>query len=75
MVECDLAKVEVAGSNPVSRSRLFRACSRRWIYLAATLTLWAQPRCRRSKVGMGRSREMGFGRVEAPLVSAAIAGT
>ena len=28
MVECDLAKVEVAGSNPVSRSRFlyFPAC-------------------------------------------------
>ena len=25
MVECDLAKVEVAGSNPVSRSRFFSA--------------------------------------------------
>ncbi len=25
MVECDLAKVEVAGSNPVSRSREFQA--------------------------------------------------
>ena len=25
MVECDLAKVEVAGSNPVSRSREFKA--------------------------------------------------
>ena len=25
MVECDLAKVEVAGSNPVSRSRIFSA--------------------------------------------------
>ena len=24
MVECDLAKVEVAGSNPVSRSRFFQ---------------------------------------------------
>ena len=24
MVECDLAKVEVAGSNPVSRSNIFR---------------------------------------------------
>ena len=27
MVECDLAKVEVAGSNPVSRSRFYR-CAR-----------------------------------------------
>ena len=46
MVECDLAKVEVAGSNPVSRSRFI--CSepalRRWIFLAATLTLWEQRR-------------------------------
>ena len=25
MVECDLAKVEVAGSNPVSRSNVFYA--------------------------------------------------
>ena len=25
MVECDLAKVEVAGSNPVSRSRIYVA--------------------------------------------------
>ena len=24
MVECDLAKVEVAGSNPVSRSKIFK---------------------------------------------------
>ena len=34
MVECDLAKVEVAGSNPVSRSRFI--CSepalRRWVF-------------------------------------------
>jgi hypothetical protein len=34
VVECDLAKVEVAGSNPVSRSRFI--CSepalRRWIF-------------------------------------------
>ena len=27
MVECDLAKVEVAGSNPVSRSNIFRGAS------------------------------------------------
>ena len=27
MVECNLAKVEVAGSNPVSRSIYFRPCS------------------------------------------------
>ena len=26
MVECDLAKVEVAGSNPVSRSKIFSSC-------------------------------------------------
>ncbi len=26
MVECDLAKVEVAGSNPVSRSKKFLRC-------------------------------------------------
>ncbi len=26
MVECDLAKVEVAGSNPVSRSRFLKGC-------------------------------------------------
>ncbi len=26
VVECDLAKVEVAGSNPVSRSTLFQDC-------------------------------------------------
>ena len=29
MVECDLAKVEVAGSNPVSRSSLRSFCRRR----------------------------------------------
>ncbi len=29
MVECDLAKVEVAGSNPVSRSK-FSACEHRF---------------------------------------------
>ena len=29
MVECDLAKVEVAGSNPVSRSRIRFTCSSR----------------------------------------------
>ena len=29
MVECDLAKVEVAGSNPVSRSIRLRRCRRR----------------------------------------------
>ena len=27
MVECDLAKVEVAGSNPVSRSKLSLLCT------------------------------------------------
>ncbi len=27
MVECDLAKVEVAGSNPVSRSKRYEALS------------------------------------------------
>ncbi len=34
MVECDLAKVEVAGSNPVSRSRFFVASQffRRWTF-------------------------------------------
>ena len=38
MVECDLAKVEVAGSNPVSRSRflgppsLFQPVLRRWTF-------------------------------------------
>ena len=26
MVECDLAKVEVAGSNPVSRSSFLKPC-------------------------------------------------
>jgi hypothetical protein len=37
VVECDLAKVEVAGSNPVSRSRFFGFSNllvlRRWIFL------------------------------------------
>ena len=34
MVECDLAKVEVAGSNPVSRSRiLVLTCCRQVISL------------------------------------------
>ena len=37
-VECDLAKVEVAGSNPVSRSRyLFRALPERAFLLSARL--------------------------------------
>ena len=27
MVECDLAKVEVAGSNPVSRSSFLKPCT------------------------------------------------
>ena len=43
MVECDLAKVEVAGSNPVSRSRfLFRPV------VAATLPVW--PRSSQQRV-------------------------
>ena len=39
MVECDLAKVEVAGSNPVSRSRipLFQAGSLLGMHRLGTL--------------------------------------
>jgi hypothetical protein len=46
VVECDLAKVEVAGSNPVSRSRFicYEPALRRRIFLAAALTLWKQRR-------------------------------
>ena len=29
VVECDLAKVEVAGSNPVSRSKIFKGLAER----------------------------------------------
>ena len=37
VVECDLAKVEVAGSNPVSRSKKFeRAGSKSWLFFIAT---------------------------------------
>ena len=36
MVECNLAKVEVAGSNPVSRSKLYEI--RKLAYLR--LSLW-----------------------------------
>jgi hypothetical protein len=44
VVECDLAKVEVAGSNPVSRSRFIvpSLLSADGFFLAATLTLWEQ---------------------------------
>ena len=33
MVECDLAKVEVAGSNPVSRSSFCEALPRRGLFV------------------------------------------
>ena len=46
MVECDLAKVDVAGSNPVSRSKLFgpEGLIMRFIFLFVSLlaTAWAQ---------------------------------
>ena len=43
MVECDLAKVEVVGSNPISRSRFLRHpaalvdifCAGRYLYIPA----------------------------------------
>ena len=49
MVECDLAKVEVAGSNPVSRSRHFAALafafSHAWRgFLASLLNRGAVPK-------------------------------
>ena len=52
MVECDLAKVEVAGSNPVSRSNIYRRGPLHPAWrLTVTLTL-------------GRSRNLGaLGRI------------
>ena len=35
MVECDLAKVEVAGSNPVSRSSFLKALPQRRLFVSA----------------------------------------
>jgi hypothetical protein len=37
VVECDLAKVEVAGSNPVSRSRILKPRNRRGLFVLASL--------------------------------------
>ena len=46
MVECDLAKVEVAGSNPVSRSRVFgsQPVLRRWTFSGRNANVWSRAR-------------------------------
>ena len=43
MVECDLAKVEVAGSNPVSRSRILEPSLLAGVLCVAPRA--RQPRC------------------------------
>ena len=46
MVECDLAKVEVAGSNPVSRSRFLgsQPVLRRWTFSGRNANVWSRAR-------------------------------
>ena len=51
MVECDLAKVEVAGSNPVSRSILYRRgpCTPAGALGSANASTFAPPLARLSQ--------------------------
>ena len=72
MVECDLAKVEVAGSNPVSRSRFI--CSepalRRWIFSGRNANVMgAEARYPRGK---GKLRKNPFDSIVLTVLSAMV---
>jgi hypothetical protein len=44
VVERDLAKVDVAGSTPVSRSRFFSSLLRQWTFFGRNANVWAGAR-------------------------------
>jgi hypothetical protein len=57
VVECDLAKVEVAGSNPVSRSIYNRIASLQSLVRAATLASREEGKLRTSYLNERESRK------------------
>jgi hypothetical protein len=72
VVECDLAKVEVAGSNPVSRSRFI--CSepalRRWVFPGRNANVMgAEARYPRAK---GKLRKNPFDSIVLTVLSAVV---